>query len=157
MMGTHNQEFILIDDDVIVLKFCKLLLTKTVPDAIVNTFSEPEMGLEYLRFHFSKENRVNPAVILLDINMPTMSGWDFLEQFAMLNDSIRKSIHIYILSSSVDDRDKERAFSNQYVLDYLTKPISKEAITNILKSLQSSPQGSPFMSFIPASYFPILC
>jgi len=130
-MNTENQEFILIDDDMIVLKFCKMLLSKTVCGADIKIFSVPEEGLAFLHSFSIAPGKRNPVVLFLDINMPTMSGWEFLEQFDLLHDDIKNAIRIYILSSSVDDRDRERASANKYVIDYLVKPISKEAISQI--------------------------
>ena len=64
---------------------------------------------------------VSPHFIFLDINMPSMTGWEFLEHFDKLDDTIKSKFRIFILSSSVDQRDKEKAEGIQYISDYLKK------------------------------------
>jgi CheY-like chemotaxis protein len=71
------------------------------------------------------------SIILLDLNMPIMSGWEFLERFEELDEIIKKQVKIYILSSSVDPRDKERAGKNKDVEDYIVKPLTKEIVLEI--------------------------
>jgi CheY-like chemotaxis protein len=66
--------------------------------------------------------------------MPVMSGWEFLERFDSLDESIKKRISIFILSSSVDSRDKARSYANKNVRDHLTKPITNKVILEVVKS-----------------------
>jgi CheY-like chemotaxis protein len=60
-----------------------------------------------------------------------MNGWEFLERYEELNQTVKKQIKIYILSSSVDERDVEKAHANKNIVKYLEKPITKETITVI--------------------------
>ncbi len=75
-------------------------------------------------------------LIFLDINMPDMNGWEFLEHFNQLENEIRDKYRILIVSSSPNIKDKERAFSSQYVVDYIVKPISKEVILGLHAELE---------------------
>ncbi len=70
--------------------------------------------------------------------MPILNGWNFLERFDKFSDHIKKQLTIYILSSSVDWSDKEKAQANPYVKDYLVKPLSREILGNILAEPQST-------------------
>ena len=80
------------------------------------------------------EQRINlPDVILLDLNMPIMDGWQFLDEFSKILTSER--IPIYIVSSSVDRRDIEKAKSYDIVINYLIKPFSVLAIKELLIDL----------------------
>jgi len=65
--------------------------------------------------------------------MPIWSGWDFLDNFEKLDDKIKKQIRIYMLSSSVDPGDEQRAGKNKNVADYIEKPLTQEIIHSILK------------------------
>lgn len=75
-----------------------------------------------------------PDVILLDLNMTIMDGWEFLDEFLKI-DNIER-IPIYIVSSSVDSRDIEKAKNYKIVNDYLVKPFSVSIIKNLLNELQ---------------------
>jgi hypothetical protein len=60
-----------------------------------------------------------------------MSGWEFLELFDNLSYSIKDRVRICILSSSIDDRDKERSYANKNVADFLVKPLTDKDIIRI--------------------------
>lgn len=128
----RQYEFILIDDDQVVLTFCKLLIKKTFGNVIVHAFDAAVNGLNYLKTNFPIAENLEQAILLLDINMPEMDGWEFLERFEKLDEELKEQIRIYILSSSVDERDKHRAAQNKYVVDYLLKPLKKDVIAQLL-------------------------
>lgn len=73
-----------------------------------------------------------PEVILLDVNMPIMDGWDFLDEFRKVYDQIDKKVRLYMVSSSVDDRDKNRSMEYK-VDDYIVKPITEEQLVELIK------------------------
>jgi len=77
-----------------------------------------------------------PDVILLDINMPVMDGWEFLDEFKKLQNLYSKKTHIYIASSSVDSRDIERVKNHKEVSDYILKPIKPDDLISILKTIE---------------------
>ena len=72
-----------------------------------------------------------PDVILLDINMPIMNGWEFMEAFAKLLPQIRKNVAIYIASSSIAQEDRQRAQANAYIRNYITKPLETDTLLRI--------------------------
>lgn len=87
---------------------------------------------------FLKENAPNrdllPDYLFLDINMPLVDGWMFLEDFTTLKSSLSKVISIYMVSSSIDPRDLNRAKGFVEVADFIIKPISLERFQELLKS-----------------------
>ena len=121
--------FVVIDDDPINNALCQIAIKVAVSGAEVKTFTIPETGFEYISTEYSRNGK--KAILLLDLNMPTMSGWEFLERFERLDEKIKNRLKIYVLSSSVDPRDKERAASNKNVLDYIIKPLTKEIVVTI--------------------------
>jgi CheY-like chemotaxis protein len=72
-----------------------------------------------------------PDVIFLDLNMPSFSGWDFLNRFSYLYKRIRKSIDVYIVSSSIDPDDKLRAKKCPFVKGFICKPVQIETLINL--------------------------
>ena len=69
-------------------------------------------------------------MLFLDINMPIMTGWEFMKEFEKLNTLIKDQIFIYILSSSIDQEDKLKAKNHPDVVDYIEKPLSAEILKN---------------------------
>lgn len=123
-------QFILIDDDPMNNLICKLTIEMTLGQTDIKAFVNPENGLEYIQNEFSNLKETS-ALLLLDINMPIMSGWEFLEMFDNLSYEIKDRVKICILSSSIDERDKERSYANKNVLDFLVKPLTDKDIQRI--------------------------
>lgn len=123
-------QFVLIDDDPMNNLICKLTIEMTLGQTDVKAFVNPENGLEYFQTEFSNLKDTS-ALLLLDINMPIMSGWEFLEMFDNLSFEIKDRVKICILSSSIDERDKERSYANKNVLDFLVKPLTDKDIQRI--------------------------
>ncbi len=134
---TNLVSFIVIDDDPLNNTICKLTIKKAVGVLDVKTFTDPLAGLRYVSEEYPGSAEASrPTFLFLDINMPIMNGWEFLEKYEQLSHSIRESIRLYILSSSVDDRDIERASHNPNIVSYLAKPITKEIILDLVNQAQ---------------------
>ena len=89
-------------------------------------------GLEYLKSN-KKNKEVVPDLIFLDINMPVLDGWDFLEKYNQLDKELQDLVVIIMLSTSGYPEDIERAMSYSCVSDYIIKPLTKEKLENIIK------------------------
>ncbi len=126
--------FIVIDDDEFNNKICSVTLEKIAKDADVKTFQNPLEGFDHIATQYAGTDNDATAILFLDINMPVMNGWEFLERFEELDTDTKKRIKIYILSSSVDKRDIEKAKADKNVVHYLIKPLTKETIRLITYS-----------------------
>lgn len=88
-------------------------------------------GIEALAF-LKKENQVIPELIFLDINMPKMNGWEFLEQYKNLNPNQKARITIMMLTTSTNPDDEKRAKEIEEVIGYQTKPLTTEMLNEIV-------------------------
>ncbi len=119
--------FIIIDDDKFNNKICTVTLEKMSKDADIKTFTDPLAGFEYIASEYLHTSYSEPTILLLDLAMPGMDGWEFLNRFDKLDNAIKNQIKIYILSSSEDRRDMEKADADSNVTKYLIKPLNKDA------------------------------
>jgi response regulator RpfG family c-di-GMP phosphodiesterase len=122
------KRFIIIDDDPFSNKICSMLIKSVFGEMDIQTFTIPETGFEYVQEEYASEDHAHKTVMLLDINMPTMSGWEFLEQYENLDKKIKEQLRIFILSSSVDQQDIYKAQEHRYVVDFISKPISRDVL-----------------------------
>ncbi len=127
----------LIDDDEISNFLNKLLLKNLGLDIDVHTAVNGREALSYLEdknIGQKGEDGFTPALLILDINMPLMNGWQFLEAFdKRYSDEIKKKIVIVMITVSEDERDILRASNNYLVKDYIQKPLSEDRLIEILE------------------------
>ena len=118
-----------IDDDPITLMLCKMVITKALFSNEIITATNGEEALKYFNtFEYSNaDGQVNnqPQLIFLDLNMPVMGGWEFLDYFNTPDYSDFNTIKVIVLSSTIDPEDLEKAKKYPMVIDFLSKPITK--------------------------------
>ena len=127
--------FIVIDDDEINNMLCQIIIKQAMGGAQVETFVFPKEGLNYIKNNFTQPAEKIETILFLDINMPEMNAWEFLEQYDLLPEDVKSQLLIIVLSSSVNEEDKRRAAENKYVSSYLVKPLLKDTIRSIVASL----------------------
>jgi CheY-like chemotaxis protein len=128
------RDFIIIDDDIINNKLCRKIIEKVYPEATITDFTNAREGLDYIILHYSKPGSEN-VILLLDISMPIMNAWEFLDVFDTLSADIKRRIKVHILSSSINKNDMMRAQTNTNVEYYLIKPLTRESIRLIVNVL----------------------
>lgn len=97
-------------------------------------------ALEYLAEHEHQPERL-PNLIFLDINMPIVDGFVFLYEFEEFPEAIKNHCKIIILSSSNSKRDIDRIIDNRYVVDFITKPLSLDAMAGLKASKMIKEKG----------------
>jgi len=122
----------LVDDDHHDNFFHEREIKKTSSETIV---IEKNTGLEALEYLNSQKEDKNmlPDLIFLDINMPGMNGWDFLAEYEQLDTELQNRVIIIMLTTSDNEDDVSRAKAWRSVSDYITKPLTKEIMENIIK------------------------
>jgi CheY-like chemotaxis protein len=120
----------LIDDDEIFNFLNKRTLELSGVAGQIDIFTSARNALQWLQTH-SPEQGEWPGIILLDIRMPDMDGFEFLEAYQKLPETATKGVKIYMLTSSFDDRDRKRALAFPFVYGYYSKPMNTEMIAEI--------------------------
>lgn len=127
---------LVIEDDFITLylnreilefaNFCENIVEATNGDEALSYFENIEKG----------DNPMDnlPEVILLDLNMPVMDGWEFFETFVKKFPGFVKKTNIFILSSSINPEDQERAIKDPNIAAFLSKPLDEDEHFDIIKS-----------------------
>ena len=124
------------DDDIYQYTIVRTLESIKTPKNII-VFSDGEAAINFMLDNLNQENE-QPDVILLDINMPIMDGFQFMEEFVKIKPKVGKNITVYMVSSSVDPVDIERAKSISAISDYIIKPINKGKLKSIIEKLEEN-------------------
>lgn len=121
-----------VDDDLTYRTITKRLLKEIhqSPDALF--FEDGEQAFEYISEHHNEVDKL-PDYIFLDLNMPYMDGWDFLDEYVKIIPKLAKTITIYIVTSSILESDRQKAAKYTQVSDFLVKPIKKEQFAGIIE------------------------
>ena len=121
------QRFIIVDDDPTHNMICGYAIKRAFNRAFKNfdvrSFQFPAEALKFIASEYNDTTVQTPTTLFLDINMPEINGWDFLNAFAEMDEHIQKQFIIYVLSSSIDPADKAKAKSNVHIRDFLSKPL----------------------------------
>lgn len=112
-------DFILIDDDAIINLIHTKMITNLTTDFKVISFQDPEEGMNFFNSFMPEADRM--YYVFIDLNMPGKNGWSILEELS--ETSFIDQLNIYILSSSTNKADKERADQHPHVKEYLEKPM----------------------------------
>lgn len=130
----HTKTIILIDDDDIFVYLTSKVIAGAQGLELMKVFGNGLDALHYLKAHNASPGDL-PEIILLDLSMPIMDGWQFLESYLPLMPKFGKKITLYIVSSSITPADISRARAIEAVCDYIIKPITSDTLTQIAASL----------------------
>ncbi len=130
-MTQKEHEYIVIDDDRINNIICRNIILKYQPGVNVLTFTDPNVGLRHIYDHYANDD-TKDVIVLLDINMPTLLGWDVLLEFEQFPEKLKSKFKILMFTSSIDPNDRERAKNIPRVWGYIEKPLNEEKIKSLL-------------------------
>ena len=121
----------IIDDDPMSSFYIKRLAELGDLASIITIYDKAQWAIDYL-LHHKKAVEHLPDVILLDIYMPELDGWGFLQEYEKIKSQLSKETEIYIISSSGHPKDLNRAKGFPEVKAYLQKPVTKEQLRGII-------------------------
>lgn len=125
-MASRINTVLLIDDDETINYLHNRLLEK---NSFTNNVAISINGMDGLDLFMQLDNQLREeeiAIVFLDLNMPIMNGWEFLDNLSKIKDDIKMDYKIYILSSTINPDDKKKAKENALVTGFLPKPLTKE-------------------------------
>jgi CheY-like chemotaxis protein len=127
---------LLIDDDVATNFISKMLIKKAAITNHIETALNGKQALDYLtntgQYEKNGDILPRPMLILLDINMPVMDGWEFAKEFQELDENQKGGIIIVMLTSSLNPDDKERANNLPAINGFQNKILTMEALNSIM-------------------------
>jgi len=123
-----NKTTYIIDDDKLSIKLVSLLLSRNQFCKAIFPFHNPNLALDALRMNADSLEDL-PDIILLDLNMPVLDGWQFLDEFVLL--PLQKEIAVFIVTSSIDPFDIEKGKKYPIIKDYIMKPITSQKLEHI--------------------------
>lgn len=132
-MNSYFKVCIVDDDEIYQYTVVKVLENFGLAEKI-QVFSDGDEAFTFLLDNIDNPEAL-PDVILLDINMPIMDGFQFMEEYVKIKPKVGKKIVIYMVSSSVDSVDIERAKSISEISDYIIKPIKPGELRRIINEL----------------------
>lgn len=124
----------IIDDDPIFVYSTKRIMKEVDFSDEIMVYNNGQDAIEAIEDIVESGESI-PPIIFLDLNMPIMNGWEFLDEFVKIPNPNREKTVIYIISSSIDPRDLERIKNYEIVDNYILKPVVREDLHTVLNNI----------------------
>ncbi|RYE24206.1 MAG: response regulator [Sphingobacteriales bacterium] len=130
-MSDEKLHFIVIDDSKLDCFIADKIIQNTGRSASIHTFQQPLGALEHIKK--LDGNATGTTIVFVDIQMPVMNGFEFVEAFEALDEEFKKPFIIYMLSSSINENDITRVRRYPSVKQFLNKPLSAKTMATVLE------------------------
>ena len=125
--------FVIDDDDI--YQFTTGVTLKSIPSVkSIKNFYDGAEAMDHILEHLNDESQL-PDLVLLDINMPVMDGFQFMEEFIEVLPKLNKEVKVYMVSSSLDSIDMKKAKRIDAITDYLIKPVNSMNLKEIVSKI----------------------
>lgn len=123
---------VVIDDDPISILVTETMMKKNSFTKKIGTFEKPQKALDYFENdHPWKEG--TPDYIFLDVQMPDIDAWEFMDRYVKINECIRDKKHIVLLSATFNPEDETKARTHPMVIELITKPVNGHILDRLIK------------------------
>lgn len=122
------------DDEIYTFTVKRIINNSQIADKTL-FFPNGQLAIDFFKEYIDQTDSL-PDLILLDINMPVLDGWQFMDEFVKLRPLIPKRVVIYIVSSSIDKADFKKAQSYEQISDFIVKPINVAKLRHIVEVLE---------------------
>ncbi len=132
-MSQTSKSIWIVDDDKVYTYGVKKIIKSHLPSNEVTTYDNGKKALEHITKQVENDEEL-PDLILLDIDMPEMNGWEFLGELEKLGDHIIKKIQIFVISSRIE-HDKDQLYKVEWdekVSDFIRKPVQIEVLRSLV-------------------------
>lgn len=132
------EQILCIDDDPITLMLCKKVISKSQICHEIITAQNGEEALHHfntLKYTNKNKDSKKPELIFLDLNMPVMGGWEFLDHFTSSDYIEFNTANVIVLSSTIDPEDLAKAKKYPIIIDFLSKPITLPMLEYLKKKI----------------------
>jgi CheY-like chemotaxis protein len=124
-----NNKFILIDDEAAHNLICKININRVFKNAEVISFTYPPDGLDYIKKGMATEHE--PTILLLDLNMPLMDGFEVLDEVGTFAESANEDLQVFVLSSTIKEDEIQQSIRHELVKGFIEKPLTQEKIEEL--------------------------
>lgn len=124
----------IIDDDPIFVYGTKRIMKQVSFCETIHVYNNGQEAIDGL-LKMTSEGKELPSIIFLDLNMPIMNGWEFLEDFVKIPNHNRENVTVFIISSSIDPRDLQRVKDYSVVNSYILKPVTPDDLKSVLENV----------------------
>ncbi|MCZ4409699.1 response regulator [Cryomorphaceae bacterium 1068] len=114
---------IIIDDDSISILVTETMMRKNDFAKQIITFEQPQKALDFFKTEYSWDQGA-PEYIFLDVEMPEIDAWEFMDSYKQIDPSIQKRKHIILLSATFNPDDETKARTHPMVMELITKPVN---------------------------------
>jgi CheY-like chemotaxis protein len=125
------RKVICIDDDPITLMLCKKVMERVEFASEINTLQNGEEAIKQFEDYEKIDTKNAPDMVFIDLNMPVMNGWEFLDEYFKREYHKKFKTHFIVLSSTIDPKDVEKSKLYSMVVDFLSKPITKTMLEEL--------------------------